>query len=107
MNWPNVADGDVLRRMEASGFDFTKPQEIDFMIDFKSWPPDAKAVEILSAKFGDVELFDPDDEGAGYALVKVTAKVGYELVMHYQEEISLIMGAYDGWCESWGAFSNA
>ena len=33
IDWPNDADGDVLRRMKESGFDFSKIHSIDFNID--------------------------------------------------------------------------
>ncbi|WP_337957898.1 ribonuclease E inhibitor RraB, partial [Pseudoalteromonas sp. GABNS16H] len=107
MSWPEDADGDVLRRLDEQGFDFSSRLDIDFMIDFKGWPPSSKAIDLLVDKFGSVEIYDPDDEGQGYILVKVNDRLTCELVVHYQSEISLIMGAYDGWCESWGVLSNA
>jgi hypothetical protein len=31
-------DGDVLRELEASGLDFSNPAQIDFNVDFETWP---------------------------------------------------------------------
>ena len=36
MTWPSDADGDVLRRLEQSGFHFSKSTLIDFNVDFQS-----------------------------------------------------------------------
>ena len=54
MFWPNDTDGDVLRRLEQDGFDFTRTHEIDFIVDFDSWPPPKKAISLLSEKYGNV-----------------------------------------------------
>lgn len=37
MNWPNDADGGVLRRLQADGFDFSRPCVIDCNVDFEQW----------------------------------------------------------------------
>jgi hypothetical protein len=47
MNWPNDADGDVMRRLQSSGFSFDREAEIDFNIDFDQWPPDPSLIGIL------------------------------------------------------------
>jgi len=36
VQWPDDADGDVLRRMKARGFDFNQPCLVDFNVDFDS-----------------------------------------------------------------------
>jgi len=45
--WPNDADGDVFRRMQKSEFDFDKAIDIDFNVDFDSWPPSDELVCML------------------------------------------------------------
>lgn len=102
MSFPDDVDGDVLRRLELDGFDFSKPHEVEFCVDFESWPPSQKAIEILCSKFGSVEVIEPDEEDEGYIIVKVKAEVTHSFVVHYQDEISLIVGSEGGVCESWG-----
>lgn len=103
MSWPNDADGDVFRRMESDGFDFTEEHEIDFNVDFDDWPPAKEAVNILKSKFQDVEIIDPEnDEGNGYIAFKIRDKVSYELVTSTQKQVTHAMQQYGGWCESWG-----
>lgn len=105
MNWPNNADGDALRRLKDEGFDFSTAAEIDFMVDFENWPPPNEAIDLLAKKFGSVEVYEPEDDGEGYLLVQVCDRVSYELLIHYQDEISLIMGKFSGWCDSWGVMN--
>ena len=106
MNWPDDADGDVLRRLEQEGFDFTQVHEIDFNVDFESWPPPEKAISLLSEKYGNIEIIPPEEEYEGYVLFRIKDRLTYELVIHVQEETNLIMGPYQGVCESWGLYSN-
>ncbi len=105
MNWPNDADGDVLRRLEQDGFDFTQVHKIDFNVDFENWPPPEKAISLLSEKYGNVEIVQPEEDYEGYVLFRIRDKLTYDLVMQVQEETSLIMGAYHGQCESWGVWN--
>lgn len=106
MNWPNDADGDVLRKLEQDGFDFTQAHEIDFNVDFETWPPPGKAISLLSEKYGNIEIIQPEDKYTGYVLFRIKDMLTYELVMHVQEETTLIMSPFRGVCESWGLYSN-
>jgi hypothetical protein len=105
LNWPNDVDGDVLRRLEQDGFDFTQVHEIDFNVDFQNWPPSEQAISLLSEKYGNVEIFQPEEEYEGYVLLRVKDKLTYDLVMQVQEEVSLIMDVHNGICESWGVLN--
>lgn len=102
MNWPDDSDGDVFRRLEADGFDFSKSYAIDYNVDFDSWPPLPEAIERLRKLYGDVEIFNPDEEGDGYVLFQVFSPVTYERVTTVQRQASAAMGPYGGICESWG-----
>lgn len=102
MTWPADADGDVFRRMEASGFDFSKAHFIDFNVDFEKWPPPQLALDLLRAHYGDVEVIVPDDIGAGYVQFQIEAHATYELVTSVQRNATSVMKPYGGICESWG-----
>lgn len=100
--WPNDADGDVLRRMVASGFDFSNETEIDFNIDFDSWPPPIELLEALRKQFAKVEMYSPRQTGSGYVLVVVQDRLTYDLVMFMQRSLTELAASSGGICESWG-----
>lgn len=102
MNWPNDADGDVLRRMFESGFDFGSKCLIEFNVDFDYWPPSDAAFKVLSEKYGEINVFEPEAEYDGYYQFQIYSKVTYELVLRTQREASSLMQPFSGVCESWG-----
>lgn len=102
MNWPDDADGDVFRRLEAKGFDFSKSYAVDYNIEFEVWPPTPVALEILRSLYGSIEVFEPDEDGDGYILFQVIGPVTYEGVTSIQRLASSAMQPYGGVCESWG-----
>lgn len=108
MNWPNDADGDVLRRLEGNGFNFEKEVEIDFNIDFNHWPLTNEEKEQINNLYPDASFYDPDEEDIeegnliGYVQFQLIAKLTYELVMSTQEKVTEQMKQFGGWCESWG-----
>lgn len=110
MNWPNDADGDVLRRLEASGFDFNKEYEIDFNIDFNAWPISKEVMEVIGQLYPNNKTIDPDKESiengntVGYVQFQIFGKITYELVVNTQEFVTKKMQPYGGWCESWGVW---
>ncbi len=102
MNWPNDADGDVLRRLQESGFDLSKATLIDFNVDFQIWPPPTEAVALLSREYPSLKLYPPDDNGDGYLQFQVYALASYELVMNVQSHVTELMAPFKGECDSWG-----
>lgn len=100
--WPSDADGDVFRRMEASGFDFCKETAIDFNIDFDTWPPPTELIETLRTQFPKVEMYSSDATRNGYVLVVVRARLTYELVIFMQNSLTALAASSGGICESWG-----
>jgi hypothetical protein len=102
MNWPNDADGNVFRSLEASGFDFSKSHTVDYIVDFEVWPPAAAALEILRSQYGAIEVFEPDEEGDGYVLFQITGPVTYAGVTSVQRRTTSAMQPFGGLCEAWG-----
>lgn len=98
--WPDDADGDVLRRLEEKGFDFTKSHTVDFNIDFDQWPPRKEAIDAIRIAYPDAKLYD--DGGDGYILFKVNSLLSYDFVMRTQYEATSLVAQYGGRCESWG-----
>ena len=100
--WPEDADGDVLRRMQSSGFDFETPTDIDFNVDVDMWPPAPELIARLRAQYPDIEEYPPDPDGDGYVQFVVHAPLTYELVMSIQRSVSELAAPFGGVCESWG-----
>lgn len=100
--WPQDADGDVLRHLAQTGFDFNMPHRIEFEIDFDSWPPPAALLQLLHEQYSQVEVIEPDEEDDGYILFAVDAKLTYELVAFVQDTVSGLAAPFGGVCESWG-----
>lgn len=106
MSWPETADGDVFRRLQASQFDFSLVNEIDFNVDFEIWPPSPEAMRWLKTEYKHVAEFPAEDHFDGYVQLKVIEKLTYELVLFTQDRISTAMSEYGGVCESWGVLQH-
>lgn len=102
MQFPDDVDGDVLRRMERSGFRFDVPCLIDFNVDFDVWPPPHEAVELIRSRYPVVEVHEPSAEFPGYVLFQVFDLATHERVTGVQAEVTELMRPYGGVCESWG-----
>lgn len=112
MNWPNDADGDVFRRLEENGFNFEKEYEIDFNIDFNSWPLSDEIIASIRSLYPSIEVIEPDEEdlesgeNIGYMQFQVVSKLTYDLVMDIQKQVTEKVKKYGGWCESWGVMQD-
>ena len=112
MTWPNDIDGDVFRRLEAHGFDFSIEHEIDINIDFDSWPLSNNTVDAINELYPGCNFIEPDEEDIengdtnGYVQFYITEKLTYELIVKMQKEATNKVKQYGGWCDSWGVVSN-
>jgi len=100
--WPDDEDGEVLTALLEDGLDFDSEHDIDFNVEFESWPPPAEAMNWLASRFESVELIEPDDDFDGYVLVQVRARPSYDLIVQVQREVSQALSAHGGICDSWG-----
>ena len=107
MKWPEDADGDVLRRLESRGFDFSQEYDIDFNVDFDVWPPPEKALALLQLEY-DIVIIEPQKdtstgmEFSGYVSFQRRARLTYELVIRTQADVTEKMRPFQGRCDSWG-----
>jgi hypothetical protein len=102
MTWPKGADGDVFRRLEAHGFDFTKQHEIDFEIDFCAWPPSEESIAAVRGVHPNVRICQPDGNYRGYLHLSIMDFVTYDLVVSVQSDMTALVAPFGGACESWG-----
>jgi hypothetical protein len=100
--WPDDLDGDVLRRMQIKGFDFAKAVDIDFNVDFDTWPPAEGFVSILGSRYSQMKLYPLAFGDGGYILLGINAVLTYELVVSEQKTLSELAAPFGGICESWG-----
>ena len=100
--WPDDADGDVMRRLETGGFDFSRKYDIDFNIEFKQWPPHPNAMAWLKARYDHVVAHEPDEASGGYVQLIVHSKLTYPFILETQSEATSGVQKYGGVCEFWG-----
>jgi hypothetical protein len=101
-DWPDDADGDVLRRMRSRGFDFSKEHVIDFNVDFDDWPPAFEAMRALQGAFPGASVYEDADSEDRFVLFKIKSVLTYELVVNTQARATGLVQKYGGRCESWG-----
>jgi hypothetical protein len=101
-DWPQDADGDVLRRMHQAGFDFQKPCLIDFNVDFRNWPPEQDAIRAMKLQFPSTMIYQPNSQDPGYIQFQMLELLTYYLVIRIQDQVTEMMAPYGGLCESWG-----
>jgi hypothetical protein len=106
-DWPDDADGDVLRRLADHDFDFSAPHLVDYNVDFENWPPSTAAIERLESLYGRISLHPPSHDDCGYAQFQVFAPLTYESVTTVQRQASGAMAPWGGVCESWGVMQDA
>lgn len=102
MNWPDDADGDVFRRLQSRGFDFSKRYAIDFQVEFDHWPPDERALSAVRELFPGAVALEPEDGDEGYVQFQVYDYLTYEAVIAIQAKVSKVLAEFGGQCNSWG-----
>jgi hypothetical protein len=105
MDFPDDADGGVLRRLDQNGFDFSQKALIDFTVDFEDWPPSPKAVALLSAEYPSTKVYEPQNNDPGYVHFQVYELVTYDLVTAIQRHVTELVAPFHGECNSWGVLS--
>jgi len=102
MTWPSGADGDVMRRLQRDNFHFDREVEIDFNVDFETWPPHDKA--LMSLKSAKPNAPVTMNNAAQYVLVQLRGLLTYPFVISTQAELTEISRPFGGRCESWGVY---
>ncbi len=104
MLYPHDADGDVFRRLESGGFNFSVPVKIDFNIDTDHWPLTDLDLQKIQMVYPDATVIEDDDDGvkSGYLKFSITEFLTYDLVIKVQREATKLTESYGGVCNSWG-----
>lgn len=101
-DWPDDADGDVLRRMQSRGFDFSAKHVIDFNVDFDDWPPPPEALSALQNAFPGASVYEDAESDDRFVSFKIKDLLTYELVVNIQARATALVQEHGGRCESWG-----
>ena len=101
-DWPDDADGQVLRCLRDKGFDFSKQYVVDFNVDFEEWPPNPEALRHIHREFKITSEYVDDVSGRGSIVVKIEAKLSYSFVVETQQRLTDLASEFGGWCDSWG-----
>ncbi len=107
MNYPNDENGDVFRRMRDSGFDFTKPHDVEFFAVFRTEEAaDAVAFEFVAdRKAGEslvnIETRPAESGGMELELVKRMI-VTYEAVTEFEKRLANRVSKHDAYMDGWG-----
>lgn len=111
---PSDADGNVLRGLETSGNDLSKPMVVDFQIaasDEETAKRVAEAAGNLgyqtSIYFDDEEADLEDDEDLWTCECSKTMVATYDAIMAAQAELDAIARPLGAYCDGWGTFGNA
>jgi len=103
---PNNADGDVIRRLIKSNFDFSSKHTVDFNIDLENWPPNDQLIKLLKQNSYKYTLHKSSEDFNGYIEIQIKEYITYEFVTKTQDELTKISKPYGGVCESWGIMQN-
>jgi hypothetical protein len=107
MIYPNDANGDVLRRMEAKGDDLTRPRNIDFTVVFV----DAVSAEQFAEYFRalghevSVELRQTDQDFPWDVIVVQHMVPSYDGISNFENLLQSVADSWGGHNDGWGCFS--
>ena len=98
--WPRDPHGDVLRKLEADGFDFSHPAVIDFNIRFQSRLPH-DVLKRLYRDYPSMTFCRTDEDSGDYLEFQVYALVSYELVVNTLSHVIELMSPCKDIRSSW------
>ncbi|HLW53741.1 MAG TPA: ribonuclease E inhibitor RraB [Candidatus Angelobacter sp.] len=107
MVYPNDANGDALRRMEAQGDDLTRPRKIDFTVAF----PTKNSAEQFSEHFRalghevSVELTETAQDFPWDVVVVQHMVPSHEGVTNFEKLLQSVADRCGGHNDGWGCFS--
>ncbi|OYY73220.1 MAG: hypothetical protein B7Y40_10420 [Gammaproteobacteria bacterium 28-57-27] len=107
MHFPNDENGDVLRRMEASGFDFSVPHDVEFFAVFRTEAEaDTVARQFVADRTGGDPVVaietQPAERGGMELMVVKSMVVTYENVSAFEQRLAQRVSQHDGYMDGWG-----
>ena len=107
MQLPADVNGDVFRRMQKSGFDFSKPHDVEFFAVFRTEEEaDAIAKQYLADHRAGQRLVNietrPADEGGMELLLVKNMLLTYEGIVDFERKLQERVSTCDGYLDGWG-----
>src|SRR5579875_1791645 len=99
-DWPDDPDGEVFRSLAAQGFDFSKPYEIDFNVDFTSRLIDQGVFSAIRHTYPDARILNNTGQDLPYIQVKLFSVLSYKFVLKTQEILTGLSRQFGGRCDS-------
>jgi len=107
MSFPDDANGDVFRRMEASAFDFSRPHNVDF---FAVFPTLREANAVAKQFIADHHAGEPlvsvktrsSEKGGTELMVVKSMLVTHENVTNFENLLAQRVAQHDGYVDGWG-----
>jgi len=107
MEYPADANGDVFRRMEASGFDFANEHVLDFHVVFATEEEADRIARMYLAdhkagdKLANIET-KPFPQGGMELTLSKRMLVTYEAVSAFESKLAERVSHVDGYLDGWG-----
>lgn len=111
MTFPDDENGEVLRRMEASNFDFSQPHEVEFFAVFRTRESaDLVAREYLEDhragdKLVNIETRPAEVGGMELELVKRMI-ITHKAITEFEQRLALRVSKHDGYLDGWGVLQD-
>ena len=110
MDYPQDADGDALRRLQADGSDMSRPMNIDFAVavpDEAAGHAVAEGAQALGYKAEVVH--DPGDDDRESWTCYCTRRMvpTHHGVLDAQQQLDEVGRRFGGYADGWGSFGNA
>jgi len=107
MPFPDDENGDVLRRMEASGFDFSVPHDVEFFAVFRTeYEADVVARQFVADRTGGEPITAietrPAENGGMELMVVKSMLVTHENVSSFEARLAERVSRHDGYMDGWG-----
>ena len=107
MQFPQDVNGDVFRRMQKSGFDFSKPHDVEFFAVFRTeGEADAVAKQYLADHKAGQHLVNietrPASEGGMELLLVKNMLLTYEGIVDFERKLEERVSACDAYLDGWG-----
>ena len=106
IDFPNDADGDVLRSLSDKGINLQESRIIEFYCYAKTRQVAERIVQEAEFPEFDVEIFESDSDENSDAVFSVYFSKqmvpSYKSLIQIQDELNSILAAFDTVCDGWG-----
>lgn len=100
-SYPDDADGDALKQVEAHGADMSQPMRIEFSIDV----PDVEKARSLSERIAahgyEPDIFVDDKDGTVSIYCARTMLATHDGVVAAQAELNVLCVSFGAVCDGW------